>query len=77
MKFTSLITVGVVLAAAPVSAQTARGGYEVRTLSARADMVTGGNLLIQITTPPSAPNAVSITMNGREAKSELGPGMFL
>src|SRR5262245_19742437 len=74
MKFTSLMTVGVVLAAAPVSPQTARGGYEVRTLSARADMVTGGNVLIQITTPPSVDTAVSITVNGREAKSEVGPG---
>lgn len=76
MRFISLIGVGVVLVAAPVSAQTARGGYEVRTLSARADMVTGGNVLIQITTPPSARNAVSITVNEREAKSGLGPGTF-
>lgn len=76
MRFTSLMTVGVVLVAAPVSAQTARGGYEVRTLSARTDMVTGGNVLIQITTPLSARNAVSITVNGREAKSERGRGMF-
>jgi len=75
MRFTSLITVGVVLVAAPASAQTTRV-YEVRTLSARADMVTGGNLLIQITTPPSVHDAVSITVNGREAESELGPGMF-
>ena len=74
MKFPSLITVGVVLVAAPVSAQTARV-YEVRTLSARAELVTGGNLLIQITTA-SVHDAVSITVNGREAKSELGPGMF-
>ena len=43
MKSFALITVSVVVVAAPVSAQTARG-YEVRTLSARADMITGGNV---------------------------------
>jgi Tannase-like family of unknown function (DUF6351) len=76
MKFTSLITLGVVLVVAPVSAQRARDVYEVRTLSARADMVTGGNVLILMTTPPPAPDVVSVTVNGREAKSEIGPGVL-
>ena len=72
MRFTTALAMAIVLGAAPASAQTARGGgFEVRTLSARADMVSGGDVLIQIATPPSAGANVAIAVNGREASPEL------
>jgi hypothetical protein len=49
---------GALLLAGPVSAQTAAGGgFEVRVLSTRADMVSGGDVLIQITTPTGGPRS--------------------
>jgi hypothetical protein len=71
MRITALISIGIVLAAAPVSTQSSGGGFDLRTLSTRADMVSGGDVLIQITTPPSAASQVALTVNGREHRGEL------
>jgi hypothetical protein len=72
MKRLVLIPIGIALATAPVSTQAvAGGGFEVRTLSTRADMVSGGDVLIQITMPPSAASKIALTVNGREPRGEL------
>jgi hypothetical protein len=43
MRFATMLAMAIVLCAAPAFAQVARGGgFDVRTLSARADMVSGG-----------------------------------
>ena len=71
MRFT-LIAFGIVLVAAPGFAQVVAGdGFEIRTLSTRADMVSGGDVLVQIKTPPSAASKVVLTVNGREARGEF------
>ena len=47
-----MLTVAIALVATPALAQPARGGgFAVRTLSARPDMVSGGDVLIEITAP--------------------------
>ena len=75
MRF-SVIAVGIGLLAAPVSAQVVTGGgFEVRTLSTRADMVSGGDVLIQIKiTPPSAASRVVLTVNGQEPHGNVRQG---
>jgi Tannase-like family of unknown function (DUF6351) len=72
MRLTEVIAMAVVLAATPAVAQPARGGgFAVRTLSARADMVSGGDVLIQIAVPPAAGSNVAITVNGHEPNAEI------
>ncbi|MGB2714124.1 MAG: DUF6351 family protein [Vicinamibacterales bacterium] len=71
MRITPLISIGIVLVAAPVSTQSSGGGFDLRTVSTRADMVSGGDVLIQVTTPPSAASQVALTVNGREPRGEL------
>jgi hypothetical protein len=71
MRFT-VIAAGIVLVAAPGFAQAVVGdGFEIRTLSTRADMVSGGDVLVQIKTPPSAASKVVLTVNGHEAGEEF------
>ena len=73
MRFIVLIAIGVVFVASQVSAQAvAGGGFEVRTLSTRADMVSGGDVLVQITTPRVGASNVAVTVNGREPRGEFG-----
>ena len=65
MRFATVLAMAIVLGAAPAFAQAARGGgFEVLTLSARADMVSGGDVLIQIAAPPSTGTNIAITVNG-------------
>ncbi len=49
----------------------AQGRVDVRVVSSRPDMVSGGDALIEITgaSAPSAPPAVSVTVNGRDVTS--------
>jgi hypothetical protein len=49
------------------------GGFEVRVVSARADMVSGGDVLIEIAAPPSAATRVAMTVNGHEPHAEIRP----
>src|SRR5436309_7695564 len=74
MKFTSAIAILITFSAAPVLAQSARRvGFEISTLSARADKVSGGDVLIRIVTPASAANNVAITVNGHAAQEDFKP----
>ena len=49
----------------------AQGRVDIRVVSSRPDMVSGGDALIEITgaSAPSAPPAVSVTVNGRDVTS--------
>ena len=73
MRFTTVLAMAIVLGPATAFAQAAArgGGFEVRTLSARADMVSGGDVLIQIAVPASAGTSVAITVNGHEPNAEI------
>lgn len=72
MRLMTISAIAIALGAAPAVAQVAKGGgFELRTLSARADMVSGGDVLIQIDAPPSAAANVAIAVNGHEADAEL------
>src|SRR5436853_506216 len=76
MRFTTAMMTAIVLSAAPSLAQATRGGgFEVRTLSTRADLVSGGDVLIQITAPRSTGTTVAITVNGRQSNAELKPSV--
>src|SRR5688500_2298504 len=60
----------------------AQGRVDIRVVSSRPDMVSGGDALIEITgaSAPSAPPAVSVTVNGRDVTSAfraVAPGWRL
>ena len=60
-----------------VAAQTnaALAPFEMHTVSTRADAVSGGEVLAEITTPPSvAPAQVLVTLNGRDVRVAFRPG---
>ena len=60
-----------ILSATSALAQAVTGdGFAVRTLSTRADMVTGGDVLLQVTAPASAVGRIAIMVNGRAARAE-------
>jgi Tannase-like family of unknown function (DUF6351) len=75
MKLTAAIAIAITMGAVPVGAQPPKGGdFEVTTLSARADMVSGGDVLIRIVVPASArTNEVVITVNGHAANAVSKP----
>jgi hypothetical protein len=52
--------------------QATSGRLEIRALSTRADMVSGGDVLIEIARP-SGGSEIAIAVNGRDASVELGP----
>lgn len=61
---------------APVFAQTAGPGaaLELRALSTRPEMVSGGDVLVQIAVPRNvAPDRVSVTFDGRDVRSAFRP----
>ena len=71
-----------VLVASVASAQTAKNGFEIRTISTRADLVSGGDALIQIAVPPTlSAGRLAVTANGRDVSGafRLGskPNTFL
>src|SRR5262245_46892280 len=73
MRLALLLPVVVALGAAQGVGQTSTSGrFEIRALSTRADMVSGGDVLIEIARP-SALSEIAITVNGRNASVELGP----
>src|SRR5438128_2156017 len=72
MKFTAAIAILITISAAPALAQPAkRGGFEINTLSARADKVSGGDVLVRIVTAASAGNNVAITVNGHAPQEDF------
>ncbi len=53
-----------------MSAQPDAGGIRIIPVSARADMVSGGDVLVRISVPPSTPaNQVRVSVNGQDAAS--------
>src|SRR5688500_17063469 len=48
---------------------------QVRTLSSRADLVSGGEAFIEVVLPSGVdPATVSVTVDGRDVSAELTPG---
>ena len=73
MRVTGSLAIAVVLGASPGVAQTVKGsGFEVRTLSTRANTVSGGDVLIEIARPSDS-SEIAVAVNGRNASVELGP----
>src|SRR5262245_59795418 len=72
MRNGNTLVLAIVLAAMPGLAQTNVGRFEIRALSARPEMVDGGDVLIEIA-QPSATSEIAIAVNGRDASVELGP----
>ena len=69
MRFT-VLALAVTLTAAVAGAQTAKGGFEIRTVSARADLISGGDALIQLTVPATlAADKLGVTVNGRDVSA--------
>src|SRR4051794_16503049 len=53
-------------ALAGVSSATSPGDVRIATLSTRADLVSGHDVLIRVTTPGASPSSARITLNGRD-----------
>ena len=63
----ALLVLMVVGAFTPAAAQTAGGAPEITTVSARADMVSGGDVLVRVTPAPgAAEDAVTVRVAGRD-----------
>ena len=74
VRLGTALSIAIALHATQTFAQVAKGGgFEVRTVSARPDLVSGGDVLIEIVTPPSAVSGMAITVNGRETTGEFRP----
>jgi hypothetical protein len=70
MRFTTVIAMGVVLSAATVFAQASKGGFEIRTVSTRADLISGGDALIQITVPATlSADKLAVMVSGRDVSA--------
>jgi hypothetical protein len=54
-------------------AQTGSGKIEIRTLSTRADRVSGGDVLLQIVPPQAGRSSPSVTLNGRDVSAVFRP----
>jgi Tannase-like family of unknown function (DUF6351) len=53
-------------------AQTARNGFEIRTLSTRPDLISGGDVLVQVTVPATlAADKVAVAVNGRDVSANF------
>jgi hypothetical protein len=71
---TTALAMAIALLPSQTLAQAARGGgFAVRTLSARADLVTGGDVLVEIVMPPSVASGIAVTVNGHDANGEFKP----
>jgi hypothetical protein len=50
-------------------------GLDVRSISTRPDMVSGGEALVQITVPTNlSPNGITVALNGGDVTGEFHPG---
>src|SRR5947207_1521822 len=57
-------------------AQTSKNGFEIRTLSTRPDLISGGDVLVQVTVPATLAAAkLAVAVNGRDMSADfkLGP----
>jgi hypothetical protein len=63
---------GLVLASVSVRPVDTRAKLEIRTLSSRADLVSGGDALVAVSVPPGTRvDQLSVTINGRDVTSKL------
>ena len=58
-------------AVASLAAQPSTGTIEIKALSARADRVSGGDVLVEIVAPPSAKSRPVVRLNGRDISSSF------
>ncbi|SLK14295.1 hypothetical protein SAMN06272721_12045 [Arthrobacter sp. P2b] len=61
-------------AAPPVKGEAPEAGFELSAVSTRADLVTGGDVLMRVNVPPNVPpHQVTVTVNGRDVTDAFGP----
>src|SRR6476619_3481421 len=53
-------------ALAGVSSASSPGDIRISTVSTRADLVSGGDALVRISTPGANPGSARVTLNGRD-----------
>src|SRR5688500_10056881 len=83
VAFAVVITAGGLESRAPFgvaqgSPERSRGApFEIRTLSSRADLVSGGDTLIAISQPglksPLSERGLTVTLNGKDLTDRLAP----
>src|SRR6266581_6609549 len=53
-------------------AQTSKNGFEIRTISTRADLISGGDVLVQVTVPATlAAEKLAVAVNGRDMSADF------
>ena len=63
---------GLVLTSVSVQPVDTRAKLEIRTLSSRADLVSGGDTLLAVTVPPGTrADQLAVTINGRDVTAKL------
>ena len=63
---------GLVLTSVSVQPVDTRATLEIRTLSSRADLVSGGDTLLAVTVPPGTrADQLTVTINGRDVTPKL------
>jgi hypothetical protein len=68
----SVAAVVIVLMASIADGQTSKNGFEIRALSTRADLVSGGDVLVQVTVPATlAADKVAVAVNGRDVSANF------
>ena len=68
----SVAAVVIVLMASIAHGQTSKNGFEIRALSTRADLVSGGDVLVQVTVPATlAADKVAVAVNGRDVSANF------
>jgi hypothetical protein len=75
--FAVLFAAAIVFLAGGPAAQADPGAHkvEIRTLSTRPDMVSGGDVLVQVDVPSNIrPTHVRVTLNGRDVTDAFRPG---
>ena len=71
-RVAALLVLVVVGAAASAGAQTAGGAADITTVSARPDMVSGGDVLVRVTPAPGTPeDAVTVLVAGRDVTGDF------
>ena len=71
MKTTAAIALLISIASS-TSAQSAKNGFEIRTASTRADLISGGDVLVQVTVPATvAAEKLAVSVNGRDVSGDF------
>jgi len=71
MKTTAAIALLISIASS-ASAQSAKNGFEIRTASTRADLISGGDVLVQVTVPATvAAEKLAVSVNGRDVSGDF------